>query len=457
MARREAEKMTFREADQGGLVERGVDRAACAALDRGDPLARHRLAFDLPAGVIYLDGNSLGPLPRAARERLRQVVDDEWGAGLIRSWNAAGWIDAPGRLGDKIAPLVGALPGEVVVADSTSVNVFKLLVGALRLRPERRTILSEAGNFPTDLYMAQGAAELLGGRHVLRCAGERGGAGGDHRHPDADPGPDADADPEADVIAAIDEDTAVVMLTHVNYRTGWMHDMAAVTRAAHARGALMVWDLAHSAGAVPVDLEAAGADLAVGCSYKYLNGGPGAPAFLYVRRALQDRLRSPLTGWMGHAAPFAFDAAYTPAPGIGRQLCGTPPIVAMATLEAALDLWAEVDLAQVRAKSVALTELFIALVEATCAGHGLALATPRDPARRGSQVSFAHPDGHAIMRALIDRGVIGDYREPNVMRFGFAPLYTRFTDVYDAVATLGQILDTRAWDRPAYHARSAVT
>lgn len=409
------------------------DRSACEALDRDDPLAHHRRAFVLPEDLIYLDGNSLGPLPRLAQERLRAAADVEWGAGLIRSWNAAGWIEAPRRLGDKIAPLVGARPGEVVVADSTSINVFKLLAGALRLRPGRRTILSEAGNFPTDLYMAQGLIESLGGRHRLRHA-----------------------EGEA-VAAAIDDDTAVVLLTHVNYKSGWMHDMAAMTRAAHAAGALILWDLAHSAGAVPVDLEAAGADLAVGCSYKYLNGGPGAPAFLYIRSGLQPDFPATLSGWMGHAAPFDFDPDYRPAAGIARQLCGTPPILALAALEAALDVWSTADLAAVRAKSVALCELFIARVEDACAGFGLRLASPRNASCRGSQVSFAHPDGYAIMQALIARGVIGDFRAPEVLRFGFTPLYTRFVDVWDAAAVLAEVLKTRAWDDEAYRTRAAVT
>ena len=410
-----------------------ASREGCVALDRADPLARARDAFVLPEGVIYLDGNSLGPLPKAARERLAAVADVEWGVGLIRSWNTAGWIDAPRRLGDKIAPLVGARPGEVVVADSTSINVFKLLVGALRLRPGRRVIVSEADNFPTDLYMALAAIDMLGGSHALRLV-------------------DADA-----VNDAIDHDTAVVMLTHVNYATGRMHDMPAVTRSAQAAGALMLWDLAHSAGAVPVDLNGAGADLAVGCGYKYLNGGPGAPAFLFVSADLQNDLPATLSGWMGHAAPFAFDAIYAPAAGITRHLCGTPPILALAALEAALDVWSQVDLAAVRKKSIALCDLFIGLVERTCADQGLRLISPRDAARRGSQVSFAHAEGYAVMQALIDRGVIGDFRQPDVMRFGLAPLYTRYVDVWDAVEVLSEVLDSHAWDRPAYRRHAAVT
>ncbi|RIL09635.1 kynureninase [bacterium] len=410
-----------------------VDRAACAALDRADPLAPLRDAFTLPAGVVYLDGNSLGPPVAGVRERMAAAIDGAWGTGLIRSWNTAGWIDAPLRLGDKIARLIGAPPGSVAVCDSTSVNVFKLVVAALRARPDRGLIVTEGGNFPTDLYMAQGALDVLPGPRAIRYA--RGDA----------------------VVDAIDADTALVMLTHVDYRSGRMHDMAAVTRAAHAAGALVLWDLAHSAGAVPVDLAGAGADLAVGCTYKYLNGGPGAPAFLYVAPSIQDALAPALSGWMGHAAPFAFDPRYTPAPGIRRHLVGTPPILALVALEAALEVWDRVDMAAVRAKSVDLTELFVALVDARCAGHGLALASPRDAAVRGSQVALAHPEAYAVMQALIARGVIGDFREPDVMRFGFAPLYVRHVDVWDAVEALRDVLATRAWDTPAYRTRAAVT
>lgn len=410
-----------------------IDRDACLAQDRADPLGPVRDAFRLPDNVIYLDGNSLGPLPAALPDRLADVVRREWGDGLIRSWNDAAWIEAPLRIGDKIAPLIGAGPGEVAVADSTSVNLFKLLAGALRLRPGRRVILSEPENFPTDLYMMQGLIDLLDRDFELRRA-------------------------EPDRLAeALDGDVAVVALTHVNYKTGRMHDMAAVTAAAHNAGALMLWDLAHSAGAVPVDLTAVNADLAVGCGYKYLNGGPGAPAFLYVNPALQDDLRQPLSGWLGHISPFAFEADYRPADGIGRNLCGSPAILSMLALECALDVWRDVDIAAVRKKSVALTDLFVDLVERECADMGLELASPRDPAMRGSQVSFRHADGYAVMQALIARGVIGDFRAPDLLRFGFTPLYTRYVDVWDAVATLSDILRSRTWDDPAYKQRAAVT
>jgi kynureninase len=404
-----------------------------AALDAADPLAHYRQRFHLPEGVIYLDGNSLGPLPKGAAERVTQVVSAEWGEGLIRSWNAAGWIDMPQRIGDKIARLIGAQPSEVIVADSTSVNLFKVLAGALKLNAGRHVIVSERENFPTDLYMAQGLIALLGGKHELRLV---------------------EAD---DTSKAINDETAVVMLTHVNYRTGRMHDMAAITQQAHAHDALAIWDLAHSAGAVPVDLNAAQADFAIGCGYKYLNGGPGAPAFVFVAKRHQADFVQPLSGWLGHAQPFAFDTAYTPAEGIGRAMCGTPPVISMAALECGVDIALAADMAQVRAKSLALTDLFIALVEQTCAPHGLRLVTPREHGRRGSQVCFAHPDAYAFMQALIARGVIGDFRAPDILRFGFTPLYVRYADVWDAVHILADVLDMRAWDTPAFRQQAKVT
>ncbi|MBL8698091.1 MAG: kynureninase [Alphaproteobacteria bacterium] len=410
-----------------------TDLAACEALDRADPLARHRDAFELPAGLVYLDGNSLGALPRATAARVADVIRREWGQDLITSWNKAGWIDLPRRVGDKIGRLVGAAPGEVIVADSTSINVFKVLAAALALRPDRRTILSDSGNFPTDLYMAQGLAALRADGRRLRLEA-----------------------PE-DVAAAIDDDTAVVMLTEVDYRTGRLHDMAAITAAAQARGALMLWDLAHSAGAFPVDLARCNADFAVGCGYKYLNGGPGAPAFVYVAARHQDSFRQPLSGWLGHAAPFAFDTSYAPARGIGRYLCGTPPILSLVALECGVDTLLEADMSAIRAKSERMTALFIDLVERLCAGHGLELASPRAAARRGSQVSFRHPEGYAIMQALIARGVIGDFRAPDILRFGFTPLYLRHVDVWRAADTLRDVLATRAWDAPRFRTRAAVT
>lgn len=410
-----------------------LTRADCAALDARDPLAAARDDFELPEGVVYLDGNSLGALPRATRARLGEVISSEWGRDLIRSWNVHGWIDLPRRLGDKIARLLGASAGEVVVADSTSVNLFKTLAAALRINSRRRVIVSEGENFPTDLYMAQGLASFLEQGHQLRLVDG------------------------AAIEQAVDADTAVVMLTQVNYRTGAMFDIDAITRAAHEAGALMLWDLAHSAGAIPVGLDAARADFAVGCGYKYLNGGPGAPAFLFVAERHQEKFVQPLSGWLGHAAPFAFEPSYRPADGVARYLCGTPAILSMVALEIGVDILLRHDLAQIRAKSVALGELLIALVAQECAGAGLALASPRVAAQRGSQVSFRHLDGYAVMQALIARGVIGDFRAPDILRFGFAPLYVRHVDIWDAVAALKDVLSTRAWDRPEFKVRAAVT
>jgi len=409
-------------------------REDCLARDRADPLASHRGAFDLPERVIYLDGNSLGAKPRAVGARVDRVIGQEWGRDLITSWNRHGWIDLPLRLGDKIAQLIGAGPGEVAVADSTSVNLFKVLAAALRLRPGRRTILSVRDNFPTDLYTAEGLIGLSGGPHTLRLVDAAG------------------------IIEALDADTAVVLLTQVDYRTGALLDLREVTRAAHAAGALIVWDLAHSAGALPVDLNAAEADFAVGCGYKYLNGGPGAPAFVFVARRHHDGFVQPLSGWLGHAAPFAFEPSYRPASGIARVLCGTPPILSLAALEVGVDTMLAADMAEVRAKSVALGNLFIQLVEGQGGDRlGLSLASPREGDRRGSQVSFRHTEGYAVMQALIARAVIGDFRAPDLLRFGFAPLSVRYADVFDAAAALIEILASRDWDRPEFKRRAAVT
>ncbi|MGV7209801.1 kynureninase [Oxalobacteraceae bacterium A2-2] len=413
-------------------------RDDCLARDAADPLAPLRGQFDLPPGVIYLDGNSLGARPRAALERARQIIAEEWGRDLIRSWNTAGWFDLPRRLGDRLAPLVGALPGEVAVTDTTSVNLFKALAAALHMQADnpataaRRVIVTERSNFPTDIYMAEGLAAWLDRGYQLRLI-----------------------DAPEELAGAVGADTALVMLTHVNYRSGYQYDMAAASAVAHAAGALVVWDLAHSAGAVPVDLHAGGADLAVGCTYKYLNGGPGAPAFIWVPQRHQAAFRQPLSGWWGHARPFAMAPAFAPADGIARALCGTQPIVSLALVECGLDVFAQTDMAAIRAKSLALTDLFIALVEQRCAGHPLQLVTPREHARRGSQVSYAHPHGYAVMAALIARGVIGDYREPSIMRFGFTPLYTSHADVWDAVDILRDILDRQDYDIHAE--RGAVT
>lgn len=415
-----------------------MTRNDALALDAADPLAALREQFALPPGVIYLDGNSLGVLPRTTAARVQQVVSAEWGAELIKSWNSAGWITLPQRIGDKIARLVGAHTGELVVADSTSVNLFKVLSAALCIAHEesasRRVILSERSNFPTDLYIAEALARERGFELVLVEADE--------------------------IRAKLDHRVAVLMLTHVNYRNGRMHDMAALTHAAHEAGALALWDLAHSAGAVPVDLHAARADFAVGCGYKYLNGGPGAPAFVWVHPDHADRFWQPLAGWMGHASPFEFTPGYRPAAGISRYLAGTPPVLSLAALECGVDtvLAAEAygGMAALRAKSLALTRWFAELVEARC--PQLTRVSPRDDATRGSQVCFAHPEiGYPVMQALIARGVIGDFRAPDILRFGFTPLYLRFVDVFDAAEHLQQVLASGEWRRPEFNQRAAVT
>ncbi|MBC7444942.1 MAG: kynureninase [Polaromonas sp.] len=473
----------------------------CRALDAQDPLRALKEQFILPEGVIYLDGNSLGPLPKASAARVLEALTQEWGQGLIRAWNSAGWLEAPQRLGDKIARLVGAGPGELVVADSTSVNLYKVLSAALAMAaedaPARRVLVSERSNFPTDLYIAQALCQERGLRLLL-------------------------VEPQ-DIAAALTADVAVLLLTQVNYRTGALHDMAAVTAAAHAAGSLAVWDLAHSAGAVPVDLHAAQADFAVGCGYKFLNGGPGAPAFVWAHPRHVARCRQPLAGWWGHAAPFEFTPDYRPAPGIGRFLCGTPPVLSLTALDCGIDTVLAAEplggMAALRAKSLALTDLFIELVEARCAGHGLELATPRAHAQRGSQVCLSHSSGphapplggsrppegadtalgrpgestcphalplrgplppggadtalgrpggggsgaYAIVQALIARGVIGDFRagdggrHPDILRFGCTPLYLGFEDVWQAVEHLRQVLDTGEWQRPEFSQKQAVT
>lgn len=413
-------------------------RTHCLTLDAQDPLAPLRNQFALPAGVIYLDGNSLGARPVAALERAQAVIAEEWGNGLIRSWNSAGWADLSQRLGNRLAPLIGARDGEVVITDTTSINLFKVLSAALTVQreraPSRKVIVSEASNFPTDLYIAEGLTELLQQGYSLRLVNS----------PDELP-------------KAIDQDTAVVMLTHVNYKTGYMYDMQAQTALSHECGALAIWDLAHSAGAVPIDLHQAGADYAIGCTYKYLNGGPGSQAFVWVNPALVDVVTQPLSGWFGHTRQFAMESRYAPSQGIARYLCGTQPITSLAMVECGLDIFAQTDMASLRSKSLALTDLFIELVESRCAAHDLNLITPREHARRGSHVSFEHPEGYAVIQALIARGVIGDYREPRIMRFGFTPLYTSFAEVWDAVEILGEILDQRTWDQPQFKVRHSVT
>lgn len=400
-----------------------------AEFDAADALVHFRERFTLPEGVIYLDGNSLGALPKATPGAMARVIEHEWGEGLIRSWNSAGWFDAVGRIGDKIAPLIGAAPGEVIACDSTSVNLFKLIAAALAMRPGRKVILSEPGNFPTDLYMIAGLeAQGLAGRRLA---------------------------PREELAAALDGDVALLMLTHVHYKTGAMHDMAALTRAAHQAGALVLWDLSHSTGALPVDLNGAEVDFAVGCGYKYLCGGPGAPAFAYVAARHHPHLAQPLTGWFGHAAPFAFSDDYAPAPGIEQLLCGTSPVLGLAALEVGVELIAEIGVERLYTKSQALSEFLLACLADL--GVSLELVSPATSDARGSQLSFRHPNAYAICQALIARGVIGDFRDPDVLRLGFAPAYLRFADMAAAARHIAEVLASGEWQRAEFSERAAVT
>ncbi|MGD0867271.1 MAG: kynureninase [Rhizomicrobium sp.] len=395
-----------------------IARADLEALDREDPLRPFRDRFFLPEGTIY---------------RIREVVEEEWGRDLIRSWNIHGWIDLQMSVGAKIGRLIGAGEGETIVADSTSVNLFKALSAALALNPSRRTILSERENFPTDLYVVEGLIRNLGRGHVLKVAA-----------PEEFP-------------AVIDDEVACVLLTHVSYRTGRMYDMAKITEAAHAKGALVIWDLAHSAGAMPIDLSGVGADFAVGCGYKFLNGGPGAPAFLTIAKRHQDRVAPALSGWFGHAAPFAFEGSFRPAEGIARAAVGTPPVLSLAALEVGVDLMLEAPLEELRAKSLRQADIFAALMDRELAGHGFSLVSPKDPAQRGSQICFAHEHGWPIIQCLTAHNVIGDFRAPDIVRFGFTPLYLGYAELWDAVTVLRRIMDGRLWDRPEFHRRVKVT
>ena len=409
-----------------------LERAA--ALDAADPLAQYRERFDVPEGVIYLDGNSLGCLPKATPDRLGEVVRGEWGKGLIRSWNDAGWIDLPARVGAKIAPLIGAEKQEVIACDSTSVNLYKLIAAALAMqatkgRPERKVILSEPGNFPTDLYMIEGLEKQ--GLAKRRLA-------------------------ERDrIIDALDEDVALLLLTHTHYKTGEVFDMQAMTAAAHEKGALVLWDLSHSGGAMPVHLNDCKADFAVGCGYKYLNGGPGAPAYVFVPQRHHKDVEQPLTGWLGHARPFAFSDDYDPAPGIEQMLCGTPPILGLAALEVGVDLIADIGVERLYRKSQKLSEFFRQCLAER--GVALELVSPADPARRGSQLSFRHEDAYALSQALIARGVIGDFRDPDILRLGFAPAYLTYTDMAEAARHLAEVLASGEWQREEFRERAAVT
>ncbi|MGA0616539.1 kynureninase [Paracoccus sp. KR1-242] len=403
-------------------------------MDASDPLARLRQGFLLAEGEVYLDGNSLGVASAAALDALRIGAREEWSQGLIRSWNTAGWFDLPVELGDAIGRLVGAAQGQVVVSDTTSINIYKALHAAIGLRPGRKVIVAEAGSFPTDLYIAEGVISTLPGV-TMRLEGR-------------------DADRIEDLL---DDDVAAVLVNHVNYKTGALRDMAELTRAIHGVGALAVWDLCHSAGALPITLDEAKADFAVGCTYKYLNGGPGSPAFIYVASRHLAKAQQPLSGWWGHARPFAFETGYQGDPGIRRFQCGTQPVLSLRALKGALSVWDDVDMGQLRAKSIALTELFIQLVEEKCTGHGLVLESPRDPARRGSQVAFGHEHAYEIVQALIERGVIGDFRAPHTLRFGFTPLYLSHADVARAVQVLADVLESGLWREPRFAVRGAVT
>lgn len=408
-------------------------RLDCQSLDARDPFRQHRDRFVIPKGMIYLDGNSLGLMPKSVPARVEHAVHQQWALDLITSWNVHGWFHLPRVAGDKIARLVGASPGNVIVADTISVNLFKVLTSALALRRDRKVILSDLGNFPSDLYVAQGLNRFLADGHTLQTV-----------------------QPEA-VLDAITDEVAVVMITEVDYRTARRHDMKAVIAKAHAKGALVIWDLAHSAGAIPVELEANNCDFAIGCTYKYLNGGPGSPAFIFVHPSHHKTAEPALVGWWGHAQPFAFSPEWQPADGLIRQQCGTQAMLSMQALDAALDTWDDVDMMALHQKAKALCQLFIDLVEKNCGRHGLKLAGPRDMNLRGSHVSFECPEGYAVMQAMIARKVIGDFRAPDKIRFGFAPLYNSYTEVFDAAAHLAEVMDKGLWNTPAFLAKKAVT
>ncbi len=411
-----------------------IDTATITAMDKEDPLAHKRAAFYLPAGKVYLDGNSLGALPLAAIERVQTTLQQQWGEDLINSWNSHGWIDMPQAVGEKIAPLIGAATGQVICCDSISVNLFKLLATALQMRPGRTTLLSVADNFPTDLYMAQGLAALQG-----------------------ETGCQLQQVNEADILASIDENVAVLMLSHVNFRSGYILPMQDITAAAHAAGALVIWDLAHSAGVLPVELDACDVDFAVGCGYKYLNGGPGAPAFIYAATRHHDNIQQPLSGWMGHRNPFAFDPMYVPAQGMQQFLCGTPPILAMAALDAALDVMTDISMHALRQKSIALGELFVNLVAQCELADTLQLYSPKDPQQRGSQLAWSHRAAYGLCQAWIEQGVTADFREPDILRVGFSPLYTSYGDIWDAIERLRAVIASGAHLDARWQQRHKVT
>jgi kynureninase len=410
-----------------------MTRADFQKLDQEDQLAFFRKKFHIPQGVIYMDGNSLGAMPKAASRRVGEVTDREWGHNLIKSWNTADWFNAPRRVGDKIAKIIGAEEGEVVATDSTSINLFKAMSAVLKINSDRSVIVMEGSNFPTDNYITQGLVEFLGRQHEIRFVEKES------------------------IMDAIEDSVAVVSLTDVHYKTGHRLDMHAITARAHQHGALTVWDLCHSAGAIPLDLNGANADFAVGCGYKYLNGGPGAPAFIFVAQRHQNHVKQPLTGWWSHSAPFDFTRDYEIGEGINRMLCGTQPIISLCALEVGVDIMARADIVKIREKSKQMGDLFIDRVEQTCGDYGFGIASPRNADERGSHVSLTHENAYAIMQALIERGVIGDFRAPEILRFGFTPLYLRYVDVCDAVAILSDIMANKIWQDPKYHVRAAVT
>ena len=403
-------------------------------LDKQDPLSRYREEFFLPKNTIYFDGNSLGPVPKKTIKNLNKTINEEWGKDLINSWNKANWINLPQTLGDKIAPLLGAKSGEVVVVDSTSLNLFKVLTSALRLNKNRKKIVSESTNFPSDLYILEGVNGMLNNHYECQLI-----------------------DDDINFEKYIDSSTAVVMLSHINYKTGRISDMKKITDYAHQQGALVVWDLSHSVGVIPMDLHNIGVDFAVGCTYKHLNGGPGAPGFLYVHSDLIAIVSQPLSGWLGHSDPFAFETKYTPANNINKFICGTPSILSYKAVESALDIFDEISLEQVREKSIQLSELFIKLIQQECGDFGFELFSPIDAALRGSQISYKHENAYPIMQSLISRGIIGDYREPNILRFGISPLYMRYEDVWSAIICLKNIMQSNEWDSSNFKIRNYVT
>ena len=403
-------------------------------LDKQDPLSKYREEFFLPKNTIYFDGNSLGPVPKKTIKNLNKTINEEWGKDLINSWNKANWINLPQTLGDKIAPLLGAKSGEVVVVDSTSLNLFKVLTSALRLNKNRKKVVSESTNFPSDLYILEGVNGMLNNHYECQLI-----------------------DDDINFEKYIDSSTAVVMLSHINYKTGRISDMKKITDYAHQQGALVVWDLSHSVGVIPMDLHNIGVDFAVGCTYKHLNGGPGAPGFLYVHSDLIAIVSQPLSGWLGHSDPFAFEAKYTPANNINKFICGTPSILSYKAVESALDIFDEISLEQVREKSIQLSELFIKLIKQECGDFGFELFSPIDSAHRGSQISYKHENAYPIMQSLISRGIIGDYREPNILRFGISPLYMRYEDVWSAIICLKNIMQSNEWDSSNFKIRNYVT